>query len=128
MCGFGRNCYRVLSRQARLVKTLMLALGANLPGPWGSPLETLINACRQLEQAGLRILRASHIYATAPLGPGRQAPYLNAVLVLDSRLPPATLLRLLKRIERRAGRRFGSHWGPRALDIDVLDSGTRIGW
>jgi 2-amino-4-hydroxy-6-hydroxymethyldihydropteridine diphosphokinase len=39
------------------------------------------------------------------------------------------MLRLLKRIERRAGRRLGRRWGPRPLDIDILDyRGTRIGW
>jgi 2-amino-4-hydroxy-6-hydroxymethyldihydropteridine diphosphokinase len=35
------------------------------------------------------------------------------------------LLRLAKRIERQAGRRLGGHWGPRSLDIDVLDYGGR---
>jgi 2-amino-4-hydroxy-6-hydroxymethyldihydropteridine diphosphokinase len=40
-------------------------------------------------------------------------------------MAPAALLRTLKRIERRAGRRLGRHWGPRQLDIDVLDFGGR---
>ena len=71
----------------------------------------------------------SKIYATAPLGPGRQAPYLNAVLLLEADVAPAALLRLLKGLERRAGRRFGPRWGPRCLDIDVLDyGGRRVGW
>jgi 2-amino-4-hydroxy-6-hydroxymethyldihydropteridine diphosphokinase len=42
---------------------------------------------------------------------------------------PAALLRLIKRIERRAGRRLGVRWGPRCLDIDILDNGgRRLGW
>ena len=56
------------------VNSLLLALGANLAGPWGSPDETLRRAQRELSCAGLRILASSHIYDTAPLGPGRQAP------------------------------------------------------
>ena len=40
-------------------------------------------------------------------------------------MAPAALLRTLKRIERRAGRRLGRHWGPRQLDIDILDFGGR---
>ena len=107
------------------VNTLLLALGANLEGPWGSPSETLRRARRELACAGLHILASSHIYDTAPLGPGRQAPYLNAVLQLQAHLAPAALLRLIKRIERRAGRRLGAHWGPRCLDIDILDYGGR---
>jgi 2-amino-4-hydroxy-6-hydroxymethyldihydropteridine diphosphokinase len=111
------------------VNTLLLALGANLAGPWGSPNETLRRAQRELSCAGLRILASSHIYDTAPLGPGRQAPYLNAVLLLQAQIAPAALLRLIKRIERRAGRRLGTRWGPRCLDIDVLDyGGRRLGW
>jgi 2-amino-4-hydroxy-6-hydroxymethyldihydropteridine diphosphokinase len=111
------------------VNTLLLALGANLDGPWGSPSETLRRARRELACAGLHILASSHIYDTAPLGPGRQAPYLNAVLQLQAHVAPGALLRLIKRIERCAGRRLGAHWGPRCLDIDILDYGGRqLAW
>jgi 2-amino-4-hydroxy-6-hydroxymethyldihydropteridine diphosphokinase len=111
------------------VNTLLLALGANLAGTWGSPGETLRRARRELSCAGLRIVGASRIYDTTPLGPGRQAPYLNAVLLLRAHMAPGTLLRLVKRIERRAGRRLGGRWGPRSLDIDILDyGGRRLGW
>jgi 2-amino-4-hydroxy-6-hydroxymethyldihydropteridine diphosphokinase len=111
------------------VNTLLLALGANLAGPWGSPGEALRRARRELSGAGLRILASSHIYDTAPLGPGRQAPYLNAVLLLQAHVAPGALLRLIKRIERRAGRRLGTRWGPRCLDIDILDyGGRRLAW
>jgi 2-amino-4-hydroxy-6-hydroxymethyldihydropteridine diphosphokinase len=111
------------------VNGLLLGLGGNLPGPWGDPRETLARARSELSRAGLRIVRSSRIYATAPMGPGRQAPYLNAVLLIEANVAPAALLRLLKRIERRAGRRFGRHWGPRCLDIDALDyAGRRLGW
>lgn len=111
------------------VNTLYLALGANISGAWGSPRETLERARRELVKAGLQVVRASTVYATAPLGPGRQAGYLNAVLMLKGPLAPAGALRLVKQLERRAGRRFGRHWGPRPLDIDILDhGGRRLGW
>ena len=107
------------------VDTLLLALGANLHGPWGSPREALQRAASELGRSGLVLLRASHLYATAPVGPGRQASYLNAVLLLRSGVAPGALLRLVKAIERRAGRRLGTRWGPRPLDIDILDYGGR---
>jgi len=110
-------------------KGLLLGLGGNLSGPWGDPGETLAWACGELSRAGLRIVKSSRVYATAPLGPGRQAPYLNVVLLIEANVAPAALLRLLKRIERRGGRRLGLRWGPRCLDIDVLDyAGRRLGW
>lgn len=111
------------------VNNLLLALGANLRGAWGPPCETLRRAERELSRAGLRTLAVSRIYDTLPLGPGRQAPYLNAVLMLQAHIAPGELLRLIKRIERRAGRRLGARWGPRCLDIDILDyGGRRQGW
>lgn len=112
-----------------VVKTLLLALGANQAGAWGPPDQTLARARRELACAGVRILAASHLYHTLPLGPGRQSPYLNAVLLSAAPLGPAALLRLVKRLERRAGRRLSARWGPRCLDIDILDFGGRqLGW
>jgi 2-amino-4-hydroxy-6-hydroxymethyldihydropteridine diphosphokinase len=50
-----------------------------------------------------------------------QDSYYNAVLAVECPLPPAALLRLAKGIERAAGRRRGRLWGPRPLDIDLID-------
>jgi 2-amino-4-hydroxy-6-hydroxymethyldihydropteridine diphosphokinase len=104
-------------------------LGSNRAGAWGAPAETLCRARRELEDTGLAIVGSSGVYATAPLGPGRQPPYLNAVLLVQAHMAPAALLRLIKRIERQAGRRLGARWGPRSLDVDILDfGGRRLGW
>jgi 2-amino-4-hydroxy-6-hydroxymethyldihydropteridine diphosphokinase len=112
-----------------VVDTLLLAFGANQAGAWGPPDKTLARARRELACAGVRILAASPLYDTLPLGPGRQSPYLNAVLLSAAHVGPAALLRLIKRLERRAGRRLSARWGPRCLDIDILDfGGRRIGW
>ncbi|KAB2912168.1 MAG: 2-amino-4-hydroxy-6-hydroxymethyldihydropteridine diphosphokinase [Hyphomicrobiaceae bacterium] len=108
--------------------TALLALGANVAGAWGEPRDTLARVARELEAAGVRIVGASRAYSTAPLGTGRQARYLNAVIRVEARLGPGMLLRLVKGLERRAGRRLGRHWGPRPLDVDLLDwGGRRIG-
>jgi 2-amino-4-hydroxy-6-hydroxymethyldihydropteridine diphosphokinase len=51
------------------------------------------------------------------------------VLLVQAHMAPAALLRLIKRIERQAGRRLGARWGPRSLDVDILDfGGRRLGW
>ena len=108
---------------------ITLGLGANLASRWGTPLETFIRAKEELAQRGVHIISTSHLYSTAPKGPGHQGRYLNAVLLGQTRLAPGVLLRLVKRIEREAGRRLGYRWGPRCLDIDILDyGGRRIGW
>jgi 2-amino-4-hydroxy-6-hydroxymethyldihydropteridine diphosphokinase len=89
----------------------------------------LIWALRELHVAGVAILRVSDIYKTAPVGSGRQPAYLNAVAVARSALGPTALLRLLKSLERRAGRRVTPPLQPRPLDIDILDlGGRRLNW
>ena len=103
-------------------RTILLGLGSNLAGPWGSPRATLARALNELTAAGLRILGFSSLYTTTPVGLGRQPAYLNAVVLVDASMALAALLRTLKHIERRAGRRLGRHWGPRQLDIDILDA------
>ncbi|MFA6003470.1 MAG: 2-amino-4-hydroxy-6-hydroxymethyldihydropteridine diphosphokinase [Elusimicrobiota bacterium] len=87
---------------------------------------------RQLRQALLRlrrlpggkVLARSELYDTAPLGP-RQPRYLNMAVRYRTALPPLGLLVELKRIEAGAGRRPGRRWGPRPLDIDILDYAGR---
>jgi len=121
---------RQLSDNYLHVKTvsILLGLGANLAGAWGVPRATLARAVRELSAAGLVVVRSSSLYATAPVGVGRQPRYLNAVVAVEASVAPSELLRIVKRIERGAGRRLGRHWGPRPLDIDVLSHGKlRIG-
>ncbi len=111
--------------------TLFLALGANRPGPWGLPNDNLERALIELRLAGIHVARVSHIYKTPPVASGRQASYLNAVVVASSHsaLGPTSLLRLLKSLERRAGRRVTPPLQPRPLDIDILDlGGRRLNW
>lgn len=100
---------------------VLVGFGSNCPGPWGSPLETIERALRELHGAGVAVTRVSPPYETAPVGRAGQPAYVNAVAALETALPPEALLRRLKAIERGAGRRGGSPWGPRTLDLDILD-------
>jgi 2-amino-4-hydroxy-6-hydroxymethyldihydropteridine diphosphokinase len=101
---------------------VLLALGANCPGAWGNPEQTFAYALRTLEAASVKIKARSAFYETAAIGQPHQPPYLNAVVLVATSMPPAALLRLLKQIETRAGRRSrGPPWGPRPLDLDIVD-------
>ena len=64
----------------------------------------------------------STVYKTPPVGIGRQPPFYNVAVVLYPRMAAGKLLRTLKGIERAAGRStLGRRWGPRVLDIDIID-------
>jgi 2-amino-4-hydroxy-6-hydroxymethyldihydropteridine diphosphokinase len=97
-----------------------VALGSNL----GDREAHLVTAWRALaERPGTRVIAASRIYETDPVGPGPQGPYLNAVLSLETDLGALALLADLHAIERLTGRRRedeAERWGPRTLDLDLL--------
>ena len=111
-------------------RSAMIAFGSSLSGRWGDPTQEIVQSIQRLAETGIVLLALSSCYRTCPLGGGRQARYWNAVGLFASAYPPYQLLRILKRIEGEAGRRrLMRRWGPRVLDLDLIDSGARvIGW
>lgn len=111
------------------MNAVLISLGANLPGSWGTPIEALRRAVVELRALHLTVETASALYETEPLGGSWQAHYLNAVILAKAKVSPAMLLRRLKQLERDAGRRLGVRWGPRPLDLDIIDfRGSCYGW
>lgn len=102
-----------LVRFERPLATAYVALGSNL----GDREANLRFAVEHLP--GLRQL--SGVYETDPVGgPDNQGPYLNMVAEVETRLDPYALLAVCRRIEAGAGRERKVRWGPRTLDLDVL--------
>lgn len=92
-------------------------------------------ACRQAvawlsDPPALRVVGVSSLYRTEPVGPVRDQPwFINGVVGVETPWSPAELLEFLHALEYRMGRRRGeesSRWGPRALDLDLLDYGGQI--
>ena len=67
-----------------------------------------------------RLIAASEIEETEPVGPVVQGKFLNQMVAVSTTLPPRTLLAALHRIERAAGRVRAVRWGPRTLDLDIV--------
>lgn len=101
--------------------TAYLALGSNL----GDRRKNLTEALSLLSAvAGVRVRACSHIWETDAVGGPPQGKHLNAVVKVESRIPPMELLTRLQEIELRLGRkRPAAKWPPRTLDIDVLSFG-----
>jgi 2-amino-4-hydroxy-6-hydroxymethyldihydropteridine diphosphokinase len=100
---------------------IIIALGSNLTGTWGAPRQTVERALLEMSKNNIRVLKVSPLLITPPMGPQNQPDYVNAVAVVDTHLPPDTLMRALHMIERRAGRKRLKRWGPRTLDLDLVD-------
>jgi 2-amino-4-hydroxy-6-hydroxymethyldihydropteridine diphosphokinase len=106
-------------------RLIWLAFGANVKGLWGAPGETLARAVAELGGEGLQANELSDVVVSQPVGRLRQPAFHNAVAAFRGDIGPARLLWLVKALERRAGRKPGVRWGPRPLDIDIIDFGGR---
>lgn len=100
---------------------IIVALGSNLSGPWGSPRQTVERALQELDVAPVRLVAASRFLVTEPFGVRSQPSFVNAVALLATHLPPQALLVRLQMLERKAGRTRSRRWGPRTLDLDIVD-------
>ena len=96
----------------------VIALGANI----GNPLENLEIALSLLRES-TEVISVSSFYKTAPVGGPAQPDYLNAVCIIESELPALDLLSLLQGIEKSLGRERSEQWGPRTIDLDLIQFG-----
>ena len=105
---------------------IIISLGSNVVSRWGDPASTIRHAFGVLDSMGISLLHYSALYRTTPYGVTEQPIFVNAAAAIRTALPPAALLTVLKKIEAKAGRRPSRRWGPRALDIDIIDYNARI--
>ena len=99
-----------------------IALGSNLGDREGH------RAAARAALAALprtRLVGASRVEETAPLGGMDQPPYLNQMVALETGLEPRALLAACQAIERSRGRVRAEHWGARTLDLDIVRYGDR---
>lgn len=99
----------------------VVALGANI----GNPKEQLDIAIALLKET-TSVIAVSTYFETKPVGGPEQPDYLNAVCILDSDLPAMDLLSLLHGIEKSLGRERIEHWGPRTIDLDLIQYGALL--
>jgi 2-amino-4-hydroxy-6-hydroxymethyldihydropteridine diphosphokinase len=92
----------------------VIALGSNL----GDREAYIRSAMKDVAALG-RLRVVSTLYETPAVGPP-QPDYLNAVLLLETGLAPASLMKALLSVEATLGRVRGERWGPRCIDLDLV--------
>jgi len=96
----------------------VISLGSNI----GDPKANLDLAVALLRDA-TDVIAVSSYLQTKPVGGPEQPDYLNAVAIIESELPAKELLALLNGIETAMGRTREIHWGPRVIDLDLIQYG-----
>lgn len=106
-----------------MVATVLAAIGvgSNLDDP-EARVRSALQALETLP--GCRLVAASSLYRSAPMGPQDQPDYINAAALLETTLGPHALLDALQAVERAHQRVRERHWGPRTLDLDLLTFGS----
>lgn len=106
---------------ARGDHTYLIALGSNQRHPvFGRPREVVATAMELLDGTLGTVSARSAIFDSVPVGPSRRR-YANAVLMLETRLNPLSLLACLQDSEAAMGRiRRGGPWRARTLDLDIV--------
>jgi len=100
-----------------------VGLGANLGDPVAQ-MRTALGAIARLPST--HVASVSSIYRSAPVGYLDQPDFYNAVVALDTRLPPQALLDALLAIEQEGGRTREFRNAPRLLDLDLLLYGDQV--
>jgi len=96
----------------------VISLGSNL-GDREANIKFALNSIAEISD--IQIVKTSSIYESEPVGGIDQASFLNAVVVVETNLNPNDLLENLQTIENLAGRTREIKWGPRTLDLDIID-------
>ena len=99
----------------------VVALGSNI----GEPRENLNLAIALLREA-TEVVAVSSYYQTKPVGYLDQPDFLNAVCLIESELPAMDLLKMLHGIEKTMGRERSIQWGPRTIDLDLIQYGALL--
>ncbi|WP_258549047.1 2-amino-4-hydroxy-6-hydroxymethyldihydropteridine diphosphokinase [Thalassospira profundimaris] len=104
---------------------VLIAVGANLPterfGPPAQAVQAAVEALGDL--AGLAVADVSSFYETAPVPISDQPWYVNAIVRVETTLPPHDLLAHLHEIEAGFGRVRIMRNEARVLDLDLVAYG-----
>ena len=99
----------------------VISLGANI----GDPKAQMDIAVALLRQA-LEVTAVSDYFSTKPVSDIEQPDYLNAICIAESELPALDLLAVLHGIEKTLGRERLERWGPRTIDLDLIQYGSLL--
>tara|TARA_Y100000588_G_scaffold292634_1_gene312044 strand:+ start:2005 stop:2499 length:495 start_codon:yes stop_codon:yes gene_type:complete len=101
----------------------LIGIGSNL----GSPAENCRKAVASLcESEEINVIKQSSLYESEPIGKKNQPWFVNTVIEIQTSLSPERLLKKLLNIEQQFGRTRNEKWGPRIIDLDILDYDGRI--
>ena len=100
---------------------ILLGLGSNL----GERFDNLTYAINALAPE-IMVQTVSPTYETQPLYVTQQPDFLNLLVRANTTLSPTNLLVSIKTLETELGRKPSVRFGPRVIDVDIIDYNSQI--
>jgi len=107
-------------------EAVIIALGGNIAGDFGSSEALLEAALARFAEAGLPLWRRSSWWRSAAWPDPTGQEYRNGVVLVEARLPPEEVIRTLFNLEAAFGRVRGARNAARTLDLDLIAHGRTI--
>ena len=104
------------------VNFVYLSIGSNL----GNRLHFLEKSKYLLETYNIKILKTSSYYETESWPNSNFPKFINAVLLIKTKLNQFDLFKIIKSIEKELGRKIAPQNHPRNCDIDILDFNGKL--
>ncbi len=105
---------------------VLIALGSNLGGRFGSSAAAVRAAMDQIAEAGFKMLARSSLWRSASWPDPTLPDYINALIIVETALGPAETLARLRVIEADFGRERTVGNAPRVLDLDLIAHGRAL--
>ncbi len=105
---------------------VVIALGSNLKGPFGSTRDLLEAALARFGDEEMTVVARSSWWRSTAWPDPDEPPFLNGVVLVETRLDPHETLAALHRIERAFGRDRQRRNAPRTLDLDLIAHGRAV--
>jgi 2-amino-4-hydroxy-6-hydroxymethyldihydropteridine diphosphokinase len=107
-------------------KSVICALGANLPSEQGDPVCALSAALCELVNKGFSLVSASRFWRSPAFPAGSGPDYVNACCILQTCHSPNATLAAFHEIEAQGGRVRQARWAARTLDLDLVAYGDAV--
>jgi 2-amino-4-hydroxy-6-hydroxymethyldihydropteridine diphosphokinase len=113
-------------RSDDLDQVVVIALGSNLPGGYGSSEALLEAALARFPEVGLKVLKRSSQWRSAAWPDPNGPEYRNAVALVEANAGPHAVLAALLALETALGRQRSVRNAPRTLDLDLIAHGRQV--
>ena len=107
-------------------KNCLVALGSNQEWEGDTPADLVLRSISELVKYDLKIIKASRLFKTPSFPKGAGPDFVNAALMINTKIAPDQLLLIFHELEANSGRVRQKRWGSRTLDMDLLSYGDLV--